>query len=95
MSLLRTGRDRTRILMELHEGRNRQIRRMLLYVGHKVRKLRRVRLGPLKLSHLKAGHWRDLTYAEIQALRKAAYATPDSGAPKNKGGGRKKKSARG
>lgn len=75
LTLLRRGRDRTQLLMELHEGRNRQIRRMMLYVGHKVKKLRRVRLGPLTLSGLRPGEWRDLTPDEVKALRKAAGAS--------------------
>jgi pseudouridine synthase len=72
LKIIKSARDRTRLLMELHEGRNRQIRRMMLYVGHKVRKLRRVSLGPLKLRGLKVGEWRDLTPAEVKALRRAA-----------------------
>ena len=58
--------------MELREGRNRQIRRMMLDVGHKVRKLRRVQLGPLKLAGLRPGQWRELFPKELAALKKAA-----------------------
>lgn len=72
LTILRASRDRTRLRMELGEGRNRQIRRMMLYVGHKVRKLRRIGLGPLKLSSLRVGEWRDLTYEEARALYRAA-----------------------
>ena len=73
LTLLKRGRDRTKLLMELHEGRNRQIRRMMLYVGHKVKKLRRVQMGPLKLKGLRPGQWRELLPMEMEALRKAAY----------------------
>lgn len=72
LSIIKASRDRTRLLMELHEGRNRQIRRMMLFIGHKVRKLRRVSLGPLKLRGLRVGEWRDLTPAEVKALRRTA-----------------------
>jgi pseudouridine synthase len=72
LKLLKRGRDRTRLLMELREGRNREIRRMMLYVGHKVKKLRRVQMGPLKMSGLRPGHWRELLPKELAALRKAA-----------------------
>ena len=72
LSIIKASRDRTRLLMELHEGRNRQIRRMMLFIGHKVRKLRRVSLGPLKLRGLQVGQWRDLTHAEVKALRRTA-----------------------
>lgn len=71
LRLLRTARDRTKLLMELREGRNRQIRRMMHRVGHSVRRLRRVRLGPLTLAGLRPGQWRDLRPQEIQALRRA------------------------
>ena len=74
LKLLRRERDRTRLLMELREGRNRQIRRMLLDVGHKVKKIRRVQMGPLKLKSLKAGQWRELLPKELAALKKAAAA---------------------
>ncbi len=69
-TLLRSGRDRTRLLLTLAEGRNRQIRRMMLRVGHKVRKLRRVQLGPLELKGLRVGQWRDLTPREVERLRR-------------------------
>jgi len=72
LKLLRAARDRTKLRMELREGRNRQVRRMMLYVGHKVRKLRRVQMGPLKLKGLRPGQWRELTPQELTALKKAA-----------------------
>ena len=72
LKLQKRGRDRTRLLMELREGRNREIRRMMLYVGHKVKKLRRVQMGPLKMSGLRPGQWRELLPTELNALRKAA-----------------------
>jgi pseudouridine synthase len=72
LRLLKRDRDRTRMLMELREGRNRQVRRMLAQVGHQVKKLRRVRVGPLELRGLRPGQWRDLTPTEISALRRAS-----------------------
>ncbi|MHC5001952.1 MAG: pseudouridine synthase [Planctomycetota bacterium] len=76
LKLLKRARDRTRLRMELREGRNRQIRRMLVRVGHRVKKLRRVQMGPLKLKGLRPGQWRDLLPKEIEALRRAAEAAP-------------------
>lgn len=70
--LVRRGRDRTRVDIELTEGRNRQLRRMLLEVGHRVKKLRRVKLGPIALKGLRPGQWRDLQPREIEMLRSAA-----------------------
>jgi 23S rRNA pseudouridine2605 synthase len=72
LMLLKRDRDRTRLLMELGEGRNRQIRRMMAALGYKVRKLRRVALGPLKLKGLQPGQWRELTQRELDKLRDAA-----------------------
>lgn len=74
LKLLKRDRDRTRLLMELREGRNRQIRRMMAEVGHQVKKLRRVQMGPLRLRGLQPGQWRDLTPKELIAMRKAAFA---------------------
>ncbi len=53
----------------LTEGRNREIRRVLARVGHKVLRLRRIAMGPLKLGTLQPGESRRLTPAEVQALR--------------------------
>jgi len=80
LSIIKRDRDRTLLRMELREGRNRQIRRMMLKVGHPVKRLRRVQMGPLKLAGLSAGQWRDLTSAELSALHKAAFAQKISGA---------------
>ena len=76
VQLLRRDRNRTHLLIELREGRNRQIRRMLAKLEHPVKRLRRVRMGPLKLTSLKPGQWRELDHKEIAALRKAAFGNP-------------------
>ena len=55
----------------LDEGRNREIRRLLARIGHKVRVLRRVAIGPLRLGELPIGAHRALTLTELKALRKA------------------------
>lgn len=73
LKLLRRDRDRTRLIMELREGRNRQIRRMLAQVGHPVKRLRRVQIGPLKLKGLRVGEWREPTSQELAALKRAAF----------------------
>lgn len=52
----------------IHEGRNRQVRRMLAAVGKDTLLLRRIKEGPLELSGLKPGQWRFLTEQEIGAL---------------------------
>lgn len=62
----------TRLIVTLREGRNRQVRRMMASIGHPVRKLTRIRMGPIKLGTLRPGHWRDLTPAEVEKLKRAA-----------------------
>ena len=56
----------------IHEGRNRQVRRMLEAVGHPVRRLVRTRIGPLAERRLKPGEWRVLELEEVRALEAAA-----------------------
>jgi 23S rRNA pseudouridine2605 synthase len=69
--------DRTRFHLILHEGRKRQIRRSLRALGCPVHSLRRVRMGPLRLSDLAPGRARRLSSAEREALAKlAADAQP-------------------
>ena len=59
----------------LDEGRNREIRRMLAAIGHKVRVLKRVSIGPLKLGELPKGAHRQLTPQELRALKRATETT--------------------
>ena len=64
----------------IHEGRNRQVRRMCAAVGHPVRRLVRTRIGPLRDRQLKPGQWRPLTIAEVRALEAAAgKPAPEAG----------------
>jgi 23S rRNA pseudouridine2605 synthase len=60
----------------IHEGRNRQVRRMCEAVGHPVRRLVRTRIGPLAERGLAPGEWRALTQDEVRALERAAVARP-------------------
>lgn len=56
----------------IHEGRNRQVRRMCEAVGHPVRRLVRTRIGPLRDAALTPGAWRALTIDEVRSLERAA-----------------------
>ena len=56
------------VLVTIHEGRNRQVRRMFEESGHQVLQLRRVRFGPLELGDLPRGQWRELTAEELRRL---------------------------
>jgi 23S rRNA pseudouridine2605 synthase len=58
--------------LTIHEGRKRQVRRMLERVGHRVHALERVRFGPLALGDLAPGEHRRLSLAEVERLRAAA-----------------------
>lgn len=60
----------------IHEGRNRQIRRMCDAVGHPVLRLVRTRIGPLHDPRLKPGEWRDLSVEELRSLERAATSSP-------------------
>ncbi len=60
--------EKTMFYITIHEGRNRQVRRMVSSVGHDVLRLRRVQVGPIRLGTLKKGEWRYLTESEIEQL---------------------------
>jgi 23S rRNA pseudouridine2605 synthase len=60
--------------LTLREGRKRQVKRMCEAVGHRVRRLSRIRFGPLELGDLAPGEHRRLDAEEVDALRRAAKA---------------------
>ncbi len=62
----------TDVLITIHEGRNRQIRRMVEALGHQVIRLKRVKYGPIELGMLARGEWRDLSAQEVSDLRRSA-----------------------
>lgn len=64
--------DRTLLHITLREGQNREIRRLMARLGFKVRRLKRVAIGPLKLKGVAVGGWRMLTNTEVAMLKKAA-----------------------
>ncbi|MHB1584455.1 MAG: pseudouridine synthase [Acidimicrobiales bacterium] len=68
----------------VHEGRNRQVRRMCEAVGHPVRRLVRTRIGPVRDPGLRPGSWRPLRPSEVRGLAEAAVRHP----PRAGGGGR-------
>ena len=63
----------------LHEGRNRQVRRMLEAVGHPVRRLVRTRIGPVTDTALRPGRWRALRTEEVRALYEESEGGGDRG----------------
>ena len=68
LKLLRADGDRAKILVTIHEGRNRQVRRMCDAAGMTVLRLRRISEGTLQLGNLPLGKWRYLTEEEIARL---------------------------
>jgi 23S rRNA pseudouridine2605 synthase len=64
-------RDGGVLALVLAEGRKREVRRLLEAVGHRVRWLRRVRFGPIRLGELPPGRWRELDAAEVESLHAA------------------------
>lgn len=60
----------TRLEITIHEGKNRQVRRMFEAVGCIVKKLKRTREAGLILGHVPLGHWRRLTESEVNMLKK-------------------------
>ena len=69
--------DPSVVRLTIHEGRNRQVRRMCEAVGHSVVRLVRTRIGPLADRSLAPGAWRELTGDEIRSLQRAV-AEPGS-----------------
>lgn len=61
--------DKDLVEITIHEGRNRQIRRMFAAIGCDVKRLRRIKFANLTLDGLKVGKWRKLTSAEIKTLK--------------------------
>ncbi|MCU0269076.1 MAG: rRNA pseudouridine synthase [Acidimicrobiales bacterium] len=75
------------VRITIHEGRNRQVRRMCDAIGHPVERLVRTRIGPIADRRLKPGTWRMLTGDEVLALERAAVARPRTPAPADTGRG--------
>ncbi|HEV2992859.1 MAG TPA: pseudouridine synthase [Acidimicrobiia bacterium] len=67
-----TTGDAAAVELTIHEGRNRQVRRMLEAVGHPVERLVRTRIGPVHDDRLGPGEWRPLRTDEVRALYEAA-----------------------
>jgi 23S rRNA pseudouridine2605 synthase len=73
---LKTRGESTWLRIILSEGKNREIRRMLAKLGHKVLNLRRIAIGPVELRHLRRGKARRLTHTELEGLKRIAARVP-------------------
>lgn len=79
VKIVKRTRQHSLLEITLHQGHNRQVRRMLAAEGHKVRELTRIRLGPLTLDGLKPGQSRPLSAQELRQLLKVAHQASEKG----------------
>jgi 23S rRNA pseudouridine2605 synthase len=77
----RTQGDTSVLRVTIHEGRTRQVRKMCDAIGHPVRALKRIRIGPIADKHLKVGSYRELTPDEVRRLKKSAKGASESSRP--------------
>ena len=70
IKILQREMNEIQIEIEIHEGRNRQIRKMAQQCGMEVTRLKRIGEGPVQLGSLRTGSWRYLTDQEISSLKK-------------------------
>lgn len=69
VNVIKGNQHSTIVEISIHEGKNRQVRKMFAAVGNPVQELERTAIGEIRLGHLKPGHYRKLTREEIQYLR--------------------------
>ncbi len=69
VDVIDAGRGQTWLRVIMHEGRKRQIREVAGMLGHRVKYLQRVRIGPIRLMNLKVGEWRHLSASEVKLLQ--------------------------
>jgi 23S rRNA pseudouridine2605 synthase len=81
VEVLEQSREGTLLRVVIHEGRRRQVRRIMEEIGHPVQRLRRVRLGPLTLAGLPAAAYRPLAAGELQRLRLLVRLETDAAEP--------------
>lgn len=68
LSIVRVEEGNAVIHVTIHEGKNRQVRKMCKAIGHQVLKLKRISIGPIALTNLSEGKWRRLTNKEVESL---------------------------
>ena len=72
IDFIESDKSTTKLKITMREGRKRQIRRVAAQLGHPVKQLTRLQIGTLKLADLPMGQWRELTAAELKALKRSA-----------------------
>lgn len=69
VSIIKGTQHSTIVEISIHEGKNRQVRKMFAAVGNPVQELERIAIGEIRLGHLKPGHYRKLTREEVEYLK--------------------------
>lgn len=69
VELTNKSSDKSLLKVTIHEGRNRQVRKMCSAIGHPVKRLKRIEIGAIKLGNLNTGEWRYLTKSEKKYLK--------------------------
>ena len=69
VNIVKGSAGSTLVEITIHEGKNRQVRKMFAAVGNPVQTLERIAIGPIRIGHLKEGHYRKLTREEIEYLK--------------------------
>ncbi len=82
----------TWLRLTIHEGRNRQVRRMTAAVGHPTLRLVRIAIGPVSLGDLTPGQWRELNSEELAAMRTLGGKQPQSPPRHHSRDGRRRRS---
>ncbi len=86
IKVVKRAQEKSILEITIREGRNRQVRRMLASVGHKVRDLVRIKMGPLTLEGINPGHFRPLSPKEVKALRKLAHSDESASVERDENG---------
>jgi len=81
IEIVKRLRERSVLDITIREGRNREVRRILAQLGHRVREFTRTKMGPLTLEGLKLGQVRQLTPKEVKALWKATEVREEADPP--------------
>lgn len=68
MTVVEKKGNHTRVRIKIHEGKNRQVRKMCETIGHTVLALKRISVGPVALGDLPEGKWRRLSLQELESL---------------------------
>ncbi len=70
IQILKESYDQCEVKIIIHEGKNRQIRKMCAALGHEVLSLKRIAIGDIKLGDLEKGKWRELNIKELNYIKK-------------------------